>query len=35
MDDFKIVSKDPSIWIDCIASVFLTKDRGYLNNGYA
>ena len=28
IDDFKIVAKDPLIWIDCIASIFLTKEYG-------
>ena len=25
VDDFKVVAKDPNIWVGCIASVFFIK----------
>ena len=38
VDDFKVVAKDPSIWIDRIASVFVIKQYDprnyYLGNNY-
>ena len=38
VDDFKIVAKDPTIWINRIASIFLNKEHGlhsyYLGNDY-
>ena len=38
VDDFKVVAKDPSIWIDCITSLFLIKKHSprnyYLGNNY-
>ena len=39
LDDFKIVAKDPTIWVERIAAVFLIKEYGprsyYLGNNYA
>ena len=38
VDDFKVVAKDPTKWVDRIASVFLVKEYGprkyYLGNDY-
>ena len=37
-NDFKVVAKDSTVWIDYIASVFLIKElrpcKYYLGNGY-
>ena len=38
IDDFKVVEKDPQMWVDRIATVFLVKEHGprncYLSNDY-
>ena len=38
IDEFKIVAKDSSPWIDCISSTFIVKEHGprnyYLVDGY-
>ena len=38
VDDFKIVAKDPQMWVDRITTVFLVKEHGprhyYLGNDY-
>lgn len=38
VDDFKVVAKNPTMWIDRIASIFLVKEHGprnyYLGNDY-
>ena len=38
VDDFKIVAKNPTSWVDCIAAIFLVKEHGprsyYLGNDY-
>ena len=38
VDDFKVVAKDPGMWVDRIASMFLVKEHGprayYLGNDY-
>ena len=38
VDDFKVVAKDPQMWVDRIATVFLFKEYGprnyYLGNDY-
>ena len=38
VDDFKIVSKNHGMWVDCIAGMFLVKEHGprayYHGNDY-
>ena len=38
VDDFKVVAKDPNLWVERIASIFLIKEHGprnyYLGNDY-
>ena len=38
MDDFKVVARDPTMWIDRITTVFLVQEHGprnyYLGNDY-
>ena len=38
LDDFKFVAKDPGMWVDCIAGIFLAKEQDlrsyYLGNDY-